>query len=81
MVKIKNYEMVDPLDLVKGIDETMDIIKKDDFDFNLENSKELIYNLLFLSRCSLLFNVAITKILNLKNVEENIKKEIEKLYI
>ena len=72
--------MVDPLELVKGIDETMEIMTKDDFDFDLENSKELIYNLLFLARCSLLFNVAITKKFNVKGIEKEIKKEIEKLY-
>jgi len=76
MVKIKNYEMVDPLDLVKGIDETIDILNKKDVEFDLNTSKELIINLLFISRNAIMFNVAITKKLNLKNLKGDIIGDI-----
>jgi len=75
--KIEDWEFVEPLTLIKAIDETMNIIENEKL-----SKKELtgqIYNLLFLVRHNTMLMIGFIKILG----EEKIKKVIkdQQLYL
>ena len=73
-IKIANWEYVEPLILIKAIDETMEILELKLKD-NSDELIEYIYNLHFLVRSNLLMIMTLIKLLNKKDDVENIIKK------
>ena len=75
---IKDWELVDPLELIKAIDETMELLEKNNL--KQKDVKENLYNILFLIRQNMFMITGLIKITGVDKVKAAIKLEATKMY-